>query len=463
MISKIYLRNFKAFDEVSVDLAPLTFLLGPNNSGKSSIIASLRLLAQTIDSSDSSVSLLLNGRMGDFGTYRDIVFGNHRGRPIYVEIYFEFQGKSIYRGNVLEKVWHWNEGQKWKVRLALEYKYRTQRREIILKEVHVQENGKDKVVTKFSKDSERQLFEKIGPKIVPSSLKATLSRWLRMQNFIPVPGAGVLFLLKEGESKKFVTAEVEKALSDVSKIGRKIAIEMRNIDYLGPMRVPPSRTYLFTGERRHRIGASGENTASIIAMDSVRRGARSRRIAFRVSEWMRKSGIAEEIKVTLISDRHYEIRVKHPLTNEFENIADVGYGISQVIPVLVGGYNMAAGSIYLIEEPEIHLHPRAQSELGDFFLDLYQGGVQALVETHSEHLILRMQQHVARGSIPPEHIRIYYVYPEGGKKIVKLLRLDEFGRFLDEWPLGFFSERLEEAKELAKIRYAKEKHDGNSD
>lgn len=461
MISRISLRNFKGFDEVSLELAPLTFLLGPNNSGKSSIIASLRLLAQTVDSSDSSVPLLLNGSMGDFGTYRDIVFGNHRGRPIHIGIGFTLQGKRMYRG-FDEEVWHWDTSPKKRVSLDLEYKYRVQRREIILREIQVKEDGRIKVVTRFSEDSERQVFERIGPKVVPSSLKATLSRTLRMQNFIPTPGMSIRFLLKEGESKKFLTGEVEKALSDVTRIARNITMEIRNIDYLGAMRVPPSRTYLFTGERRHRIGASGENTASILAMDSARRGARSRRIANRVSEWMRKSGIAEEIRVTPISDRHYEIRVKHPSTDEFENIADVGYGISQVMPVLVGGYNMTPGTMYLLEEPEIHLHPRAQSELGDFFLNLYRGGIQVLTETHSEHLILRMQQHVAKGLISPNHIRIYYVYPKEGKKVVKLLRLDELGRFLDEWPLGFFSERLEEAKELARIRYTRETHDGSS-
>jgi predicted ATPase len=262
---------------------------------------------------------------------------------------------------------------------------------------------------------------------------------------------------RDSSTSEFVTEQMDQDMRDIMRYTRLIERFLRDIEYIGAMRVSPSRTHLFTGERRTRIGADGQNAPNILAMDSARRGSRRRGIAKMVSEWLKKAGIASDFVVHPISDRHYEIRVQHPVTKEYQNLADVGYGNSQIMPVLIGGYNLVRGATYLVEEPEIHLHPRAQAELGDFLLDLYHGGIQSIVETHSEHLILRLQQHVARKVIPKDHIRFYYIYASNKKKIAKPLRLDELGRFIDDWPQGFFPERLEEAKKLAQVRFESER------
>lgn len=220
------------------------------------------------------------------------------------------------------------------------------------------------------------------------------------------------------------------------------------------MRAPPSRSYQFTGERRRRVGRLGENAPGMLAMDSARGGRDRATIAERVSVWLKKAGIASSVVVDPITDRHYELRLRHPVTGEIENIADAGYGVSQVVPVLVGGYSLDRGDIYVVEEPEIHLHPRAQSKLGDFIFDLYTEGVQCVFETHSEHMILRRQQHIAAGNIPPEDVAVYYVHaPSNENKTATRLDLDSKGQFTSEWPEGFFPERLNEAKELARIRH----------
>lgn len=237
---------------------------------------------------------------------------------------------------------------------------------------------------------------------------------------------------------------------------RTVLNTIQRIEYIGAMRLSPSRTYLFTGEKRNRVGSNGDYATHILAMDSARGGSKSQNIKDNVVAWLRKAGIASDLGIEIISDRHFEIRIQHPITREYENYADVGYGNSQIIPILVGGYNLKANSTYLVEQPEIHLHPRAQSELGDFFLDLYNRNIQTIVETHSEHMILRLQQHIAKGLIPSEDIIFHYIYPQNNEKCIIPLRVDENGYFIDEWPEGFFSEKLEEAKQLSKIRLQKE-------
>jgi predicted ATPase len=169
-----------------------------------------------------------------------------------------------------------------------------------------------------------------------------------------------------------------------------------------------------------------------------------------VQGWLSQAKISNELQAVALGDRHYEIRLQHPVSGEFENLADVGYGVSQILPVIVAGYNSNPQSIFMVEQPEIHLHPRAQAELGDFFLHLYESGVQSIIETHSEHLIMRLQRHVGAGLISPDHFVVNYVTADQyGKSIVEL-PVDEDGIFKTAWPAGFFDERLEEATELAK-------------
>ena len=105
------------------------------------------------------------------------------------------------------------------------------------------------------------------------------------------------------------------------------------------------------------------------------------------------------------------------------------------------------------DQPELHLHPRAQAELGSFFLELFKRRVQAIVETHSEHLLLRVQTLVAEGRFNPDDVAIYYVKPTGAGKQVSRVHLNARGEFLDSWPDGFFPERLAEARALLKANH----------
>jgi len=444
MLERLRLHNFKAFEDLSINFAPLTLLLGPNNSGKSSILAPLRLLAQTLDSPDPEVPLLLSGLFGDFGTFRDVVYRNHRGRPfsIAIELSPFYQGTLGLKDTKL-------------IGIEVEYKFRTQRREVILRSCRIYLDRKLALETEYSADTERQAVASVAGSPVPPSIKASLSRMLRLDHFLPA----VLRLRRSSDEPEsaldaYLTPSRQEALIRASRAVWEIRRQLQDLDYLGPMRSPPLRTYQYSGERRSRVGLHGEYAPGIIAMDASRRGRKRQSIASQIGTWLASSGIAERLEVNVISDRHYELRLRHPVTRESENLADVGFGSGQVIPVLAAGYSLGRGSVLLIEEPEIHLHPRAQAFLGDFLVDLHERGVQTIVETHSEHLVLRIQQHIAADNIYSSDIAVNYVYADEatGRKVVAALGLNDRGAFTDEWPEGFFPERLEEAKRLARIR-----------
>ena len=134
--------------------------------------------------------------------------------------------------------------------------------------------------------------------------------------------------------------------------------------------------------------------------------------------------------------------------------SDVGTGISQILPVVVAALDPDRPSITPIEQPELHVHPRLQVELGDLFAQgVDQGGV-FLMETHSEHVMLRLLRRIEEtnnGELPegkpvlkPDQVSVVYVEQIDGEVRATRLRIDETGEFIDRWPQGFFDERADE-------------------
>lgn len=124
---------------------------------------------------------------------------------------------------------------------------------------------------------------------------------------------------------------------------------------------------------------------------------------------------------------------------------DVGVGISQLLPVIVAARK---SGFLCVEQPELHLHPKMQVELGQIFLEGWwgnEGSTQFLIETHSEHLILRLLRRIREGQLKPEDVNVLYVDARvGGKTTATSMKIGGDGDFLEQWPEGFFAERAEE-------------------
>lgn len=145
------------------------------------------------------------------------------------------------------------------------------------------------------------------------------------------------------------------------------------------------------------------------------------------------------------TDRIRELVLIDQRTNTVVTHRDVGIGISQVLPVLVIAYG-SQGKLLAMEQPEIHLHPALQAELGDVFIESALGERKNtfILETHSEHLILRLLRRIREGRISPTDVGVIFVEPLAqGSRFINL-RIDEEGDFIDEWPGGFFEESFHE-------------------
>ena len=138
-------------------------------------------------------------------------------------------------------------------------------------------------------------------------------------------------------------------------------------------------------------------------------------------------------------------------------ITDVGFGVSQILPVLALCYYVPEGSIILLEQPEIHLHPAVQAGLADVFVDAIRTRkVQIIVESHSEHLLRRLQLHLAKEAIAPKDTALYFCEMANGRSILTHLDVDPYGS-ITNWPKDFFGDAFGEMAEMTRAAIKRKK------
>jgi hypothetical protein len=216
---------------------------------------------------------------------------------------------------------------------------------------------------------------------------------------------------------------------------------------LGPMREPPRRLY--------PAGIGGYSASDrYLGADVAQRLHRSRSLKPEVNQWLEQLGVGYRIETIGVPASRNPIAVQlrlHPLSSRSGRgagvaLTDVGYGVSQLLPIVANTVALR-NSLLTIEQPEVHIHPKLQAQLGNLLVHsaTRQDGNQLIIETHSEHLILRLMRLVRQGRLKPSDISVLHVGSiEGEGAVVTELPLDERGRFLEAWPEGFFDERLEE-------------------
>lgn len=234
---------------------------------------------------------------------------------------------------------------------------------------------------------------------------------------------------------------------------------LRSISYLGPLRNKGERLYNWTGGEPESVGYSGENTISALLAAKERQlnaGRNKKRRPFQqfIAEKLKDLELIEAFEVRQISAnrKEYEVKVRTPGSPLFVDLPDVGFGISQVLPVIVQCFYAPAESILFIEQPELHLHPRAQAHLADLFIEVLascekskERNIQLVIETHSEHFLSRLQRRIAENDaeypISKDQVAAYFAYTIGSESMLEPLRLNEDGD-ITNWPDKFFGDSM---------------------
>ncbi len=219
--------------------------------------------------------------------------------------------------------------------------------------------------------------------------------------------------------------------------------------YLGPLRQRARRNYGWAGSPPLDVGWDGEQTIQSLVAAKVVSSSNSS-VESRVAEQMKAMGLIDSFRLRPIGRTgEYEVLAKVTQTSTEVSLTDVGFGVSQVLPVLVLCYYVPEGTTVILEQPEIHLHPSAQSELADVLINVVKNRkLQIIVESHSEHLLRRLQRRIAEGKFPATDAALYFCEMQNGASRATELQVGDDG-FIKNWPNDFFGDEMGEVAAIA--------------
>lgn len=414
MFTQLKLKNFKAWQDTGdIELAPVNLLLGTNSSGKSSLIQSLLLLKQTIASPDRTIHLNMGGDDTNdyfsFGHFDDVLTKGTTGDDRKFELsYCMKQGQ---------------ESQKWCASYVM-----NAARAVQIDKLEMSTDGHKFRAVRRDKGSYYVFYG-----------DETTTR-AKGRNMAP-------------ERSIALSADAIAALGHEGKIASDLSLSIRrqieSVLYLGPLRQKPQRDYLWNKSKPGEMGLDGHKAIEVLLANQHSKEDHHD-IVNGVSGWLKKMGLAEKLELKQLTSTRYEVLIHRD--GIVSNLRDVGIGVSQVLPVLTLAYFAPKNATILLEEPEIHLHPLAQSVLAEMFVEVSkQRSVQFIIETHSEHLFRRMQTLIAKELTSTNDCKMYFVEREKGMAKMRELCVDDFGG-VKNWPDKFFGDTTNEAKEQALAR-----------
>lgn len=446
-LAALRLQHFKSWrDTGNVRLAPVTALFGTNSSGKTSLLQSLLLMRQTSESPDRSRVLDLGGGIGslvDLGAAIDVMHSHDEGLELGLSLSWRDEDPFVIQDPL---------AQARKIRSIL-----SESKDLsVSTSLTLSRSGFEVLETSYGVGETTFTMRRHGTKRVDYELSSNNFDFVRNPGRVwGLPRPARFYGFPDQVRIYFQNA------SFLSDLELRFEQRLSRIRYLGPLREDPRRQYIFSGGAPGDVGRRGELAIdALIAADlagrRVTRGrdARGHRlpavsVQTLVASWLKELNLIESFTVRALDKRRtvYLVEVKRSPSSPPVLLTDVGFGISQVLPVLVLLAYANDGDTVLLEQPEIHLHPAVQSGLADIIIEAAVGrNVQVIVESHSEHLLSRLQRRVAEMDlarnlrVTPDDIALYFVDYVGSESKLHELVLDMFGN-IDNWPTDFFGDR----------------------
>ena len=412
MITELTARNFKSWQDTgALQFAPLTGLFGANSSGKTSILQIPLMLKQTAERPPDWNELLYFGDEGslvNLGSFDDIIHQPANDSSLEISVSWKTPEQIDIRGNLTDF--------------------------LSFSTAIVKNKYGDTELEGF-----RYTFDEYnvgirwtpqGYKLINNNISAASFRCYGLVN----PS-------NYGEDYLSLQNAFENLFS--------------RILYLGPLREYPRRRYPWEGDHPKGIGQYGEKTTSALLSGRVRRLP----VDEQIPKWLQRLELIDSYDVQPVSDTggDYEFLVKQYKGGPEVPLTDVGFGVSQVLPVLILCYYAPEGSILILEQPEAHLHPKVQSELADVLIDVVKNrNIQIILESHSAHLLHRLQRRIAEEQISADDTALYFCQINDGTSEIERLKVDEYGN-IRNWPQNFFGDDMGDLVEKTKAEMQRRK------
>lgn len=460
IITRFGLESAKGFAEAhSINTTGLCLLFGGNSSGKSTVLQALMLLKQAPSPSrlmDAGISLEFRGPVVDLGGFRTFVHSHQASRTIRFELGLDrFRTRRRRSGSQ---------------RLTLRFGFgltSTSMTEPRLTEIEID----DTFSLRFRYDADEGRYIVVDDGSLATFVEQTVAgahsdtnesdlRWLRQRvlrskarpsGWIPIWWPSDLMPTRptgpRAETRRDLLEEFALSWYNyTSDLTNQLKRALEEIVYVAPLREFPRRVVTEAGSVGG-LGSRGERLVLYLGREPD--------VLARVNAAFLRLGLQYELSVKQLTETETQDALgdvavavlKDRATGVSLSPADVGFGVSQVLPVIV---QLVAnrGSLIAIEQPEIHLHPKMQSRLADLIIaSIVENHNQIVIETHSEHILTRIQRRIREGEFCPSNtmpLSVYYVAKRDGASKIDALRMDGAGRMLDAWPDDFIEERLDD-------------------
>lgn len=489
---EISINKFKSIKELfGFDIKPLTILSGVNSSGKSSFIQLLLILKQTIELNSSTNPLLLKGEFISIDKFEDVIYKKNIKKN-ELTIGFVFNKKDF--DNIdKDRMQIFDYLDDYQCQIEIIYSYIKDK--IYVNDFSVKyilpEGIKQKQFIQFSHKNGNIYLVKSNTGIFDKEIweRGALEGQINFNYFIPYAIVVPELLLEELKNEEIENINEIGFSPDVIKKGKKYYRKMelniipnlqgvknviekffKNMSYIGPLREEPRDDYYFKEFSQLKIGNKGENTALILESEARRKvnyykiienennisfEEKNDTLANAVKYWICEVfDLAKNIKAKKYKDS-YSIIIKDHQGLEV-SIKHVGFGISQILPIIVEGLRMPKNGTLVLEQPEIHLHPKAQSLFFDFLYSLTLSGKRIIVETHSSHFITRLRRRVAENISPDivDNINLTFIEKRNDEFLFQKLNLDGMGT-LDYYPKDFIDLSANESRAIVKAQAIK--------
>jgi len=442
---RIRWKNFHGFEDTGdIEIRPVTIFIGANNSGKSSLFLPLRIMQQTMEAEDhAEPTLISRGSEVNAGSFRDLVYDGNLNGNVGFDLVFD--SGDIEDDHECSSPFHCEPGK-----LSVKFCHSEQSGLARLHEMKVYNTRNQYMFSRRLKANGSYSIE--GMNYSSGQAQSDFHRRLRSE-FRKSSPRGFLFRSHDAvipairelpfESPRDIGHPVSSYWQSIDSLYYSLVYFFKRLSYLGPLREPPHRVYQISGSAPESVGSSGSLAPEILYHASEQQREE-------IQSWLERFNFLEKLGTNDLGEGAFSIYMRSRNSAHKINYVDMGFGLSQVLPLIVESVVCNPKSLLISEQPEIHLNPKLQMVLAELFAMRANQKGFTIIETHSEHILLRLRRMVAENRLEAAKIALYYVERRDGQSAVRQVPIEENGHIEDQsWPSEFFGDTLDESIKLA--------------
>lgn len=453
------IENFRGFNNINnknntLDISKTNILIGENSGGKTSFIKLLLLLKQSMETPNKDKKINLNGHLVDLGSFDTFI--NKSSNEKFFKVTFDIYGEEYINYYINAIKTDKTDIEKFvndsmyfiEDSIELSFIFKKEENEFFTNNIEIKSKNIGKISFDIEDQSRFSILSDVKADLIIEHKKLGS---IRIPNKLTIYGFMLLAngdnIASYGKEKGYDNFLYEMAFLLITQ--NFVAAMLRNMHYINPIKFHPSRIML---KRDGGFNGQINDFESLINALSALNDSNndySKEILENFNSAIIELNIADEIKLETNSSMQVsELKVKK--SGIWSSIVDVGYGVGLQVPILLQAIICSKSDFMqtlIIEQPEIHLHPALHAKFIEVLIK-YAGDTNLIIETHSEHIIRKIQVLVKKDILDLEKVKIYYFKNDIGTFDITSHYIDEDGKLQPPFPKGFYDNSYNLSKEL---------------